>query len=186
MKFNKIPFWILGFVVLVLYIAHLINQVLNNEAGNTLWMCNISNAILAIALLLRVNSLVRVSVPWIVLGIPIWIFDIYFTGNTSITSILSHLIGAGIGMYCLYFIGIKKNTWIFCVIYYLIIQQISKLLTEPSLNVNISHSIYKGFDVLFSAYWQYWLFTTFLISILLWLLELIFKLLIPSHELTKD
>jgi hypothetical protein len=51
-----------------------------------------------------------------------------------------------------------KYSWLYALTWFLLLQQVTRLFTPPELNINLAHSIYPGWEGLFSGYWQYWLF----------------------------
>jgi hypothetical protein len=63
----------------------------------------------------------------------------------------------------------------------LFVQEICRLFTPAELNVNVSHTIYGGFETMFSAYWQFWIVMSLLVVVGLWLVGLgLFKLFPPA------
>jgi len=78
-------------------------------------------------------------------------------------------------------IGMDRLTWVYAFGWYLLIQLLSRLITAPALNVNLTYKIQPGWENLFGAYWQFWIVLTCVVGITLWLLEIFFKRIWPRQ-----
>ena len=182
LSYQQISFRLLGFIPLALFIARLHNLIRINEIGHILWMCHISNLILAIALFSAWPFLAQISVPWLMFGLPLWIFNVAQVGIIGgVTSFGTHVGGLIIGLIALSKMTYNKDIWIYALGWYLILQQVCRMITPPELNVNIAHSVYLGWEAMFSVYWQYWLVTTILASIVMWLNGILFLKIFPPR-----
>src|SRR5262249_20113032 len=114
---------------------------------------------------------VNVSVLWLALGFPLWIFDIFEFGDAPLTTFFAHIGSLSVGLFALSKIGVKKNSWIYSFLWFLFIQQICRLFTDPDFNINIAHNVRDA--AFFNSYFQYWLATTFLTALLLLALEIV-------------
>ncbi len=182
-SYQNLKFRLLGLIPLLLFIARLINLFNTNEIGHILWMCHISNLMLAIALFSAWPFLVQISVPWLLFGLPLWILDVTQVGLVGgLTSFGTHVGGLIIGLVALSKMTYNKNMWIYAFVWYLTVQQICRMFTPSELNVNIAHMVYQGWETMFSVYWQYWLVTTISVALSMWLIEKIFLKLFPSKD----
>ena len=148
-----------------------------------LWMCNIGNLLLAIGLFLEHALLVRVAVMWAVPGLLVWCiyvvptWGMLLTGNFSlkeffgvVSSSLAHLGGFSVGLIALRQVRMDARTWVFAILWYGIVQLLSRLITPPSMNVNLSHNIQSGWEQSFSSYWKFWLVLTAVVALGAWAL----------------
>jgi hypothetical protein len=146
-----------------------------------LWMCHVSNVALSLGLLLDKPAWVRLGVIWLIFGHPLWVMHMIQTGERLPTSFLSHLGGLAVGLIAFHKVRADRSTWLYAIIWYFVIQQLSRMLTRPELNVNIAHSMTDGWDQVFSSYWQYWVVVSFLMAVSIWILGfLLLKVFPPS------
>jgi len=182
-SYQNIKFRLLGLIPLLLFVARLNNLYNINEIGHILWMCHISNLMLAIALFSAWPFLAQISVPWLLFGLPLWILDITQVGIVGgLTSFGTHVGGLIIGLIALSKMTYNKKVWIYAFVWYLAVQQICRMITSPELNVNIAHNVYRGWETIFSIYWQYWLVTTISAAIFMWLIGIFFQKLFPPKD----
>ncbi len=124
---------------------------------------------MAVGLLLGFNELICISVLLLIIGAPLWPIEIIRTGIMELTSIGTHYAGLIVGLFVLRKAGMGRNSWLYAWILFLVLQQFTRLFTPAELNINLAHSIYPGWENIFSAYWQYWLFTSLGSILCLWL-----------------
>lgn len=160
---------LLGLLPLVFFGARLMQLASEGEVAHILWMCHVSNLLLALGLLLGQREWVRVSVLWLLLGVPLWPIEIVRTGVIAWTSIGTHYMGLAVGLLLLPQMGMGKRSWLYAWIWFLGLQQATRLFTPAALNINLAHAVYPGWEKLFPAYWQYWLFTAAGSLLALWL-----------------
>jgi hypothetical protein len=171
---NKIiPFHyrLLGFFPLMLFVARLIELNGRGEIANILWICHMSNLLIALGLFLGYIELVCVSTLWLLIGAPLWPIEIIRTGSMELTSIGTHYVGLIIGILLISQLGMGKRSWLYALVWFLLLQQFTRMFTPMELNINLAHSIYPGWEQFFSAYWEYWIFITCGSAICLWLLS---------------
>lgn len=94
--YQTLRFQLLGLIPLILFLARLQDLTKIGEPGHILWICHLSNLILAIGLFFAWPLLVRISVPWLVFGLPLWIWDMTQVGMVGgLTSLGIHIGGFG-------------------------------------------------------------------------------------------
>lgn len=181
------PVRFLGILPITFYAVHFhYNWGLGNP-GHGLWMCHVSNVVLGLGLLFGLPGLIRVAVIWQIPGIPLWIMDMLRTGLTPVITFFSHLGGLSVGLAGLWNVRAHKHTWLYALLWYLFVQQVCRMVTPPALNVNIAHTMYVGWERVFGAYWQYWLFTTACAACGLWVLgHVLLKLMPPRVVSARD
>ena len=158
----------LGILPLAFFAAYFVMAWREGRAGESLWMCHVANTLLGCALLFDRPKLMRLALLWIILGIPLWLLDVWVIQTIEAVSVLSHFGGLGVGLYALAQLRMSDNPWLAAVLLYLAVQQVCRWVTEPALNVNLAHEVYEGSREWFSRYELYWLLTTVLVALCLW------------------
>jgi hypothetical protein len=149
-----------------------------------LWSCHISNLLLAIGMFIASPLLIRIAVFWLILGIPPWVIDMVVSKLVTPVSIFSHLGGFVVAMVAIYFVRAKRGSWLPSLVYFVVLQQITRLLTVPGpyTNVNVAHFAYGGMKDWFANYWTYWLANTAAAAITLWLMDWVLAKLFPPRQ----
>jgi hypothetical protein len=57
---------------------------------------------------------------------------------------------------------------------------VSRLTTPVDFNVNVSQTMYSGWEHTFDAYWKFWLVLSVLVAMVLWIITLGLNKLWPS------
>jgi hypothetical protein len=175
-----------GLLPLIFFIAYLLHFLSLGELGNILWMCHLSNLTLALGLFFCQRTLIRVSVLWLVYGLPLWLWNLTEFGLASVTSLGTHLGGLAIGLFVLSRVRMERRIWLYALLWFLIVQQVCRLATPAELNVNIAHNVYFGWESMFSTYGQYWLFTTISAGIGLWIFEIVLLKFWRPEKIVSD
>lgn len=138
-----------------------------------LWSCHISNFILAIGLFFANPSLVRVSSYLLIMGVFPWLIDMFAVGEVNFMSIITHLAAAILAVGILRFVGIVKGDWRYAMLFFIVLQQITKFITDsdPSMNINLAHYAYGSLRDKFGSYIEYWLCATSITGFLVWSVE---------------
>ena len=158
----------LGILPLLFFAAYFYAAVGENRAPEAFWMCHVSNLILGIGVLAQRPALVRMVFPWLVFGVPLWLIDIASSGDERAVSTVSHLGGFLLGLYAICCVRVPTNPWLFALLLFMALQQLCHWLTPASFNVNLSHSIYSGWEGWFPNYPIYWVVTTLTAAAMLW------------------
>lgn len=189
---------LLGLLPLAFFSAQAIHYWQINELGQTLWMCNIGNLLLALGLFLEEALLIRVAAIWTVPGVGVWLVYVVPTWGTLLTgkasysvlggvlaSTLAHLGGFSVGMLVLRRIRIDDRAWLCAFVWYFVVQILSRFVTPAAMNVNVAHRIQDGWEQTFSSYWKFWLVLTLLVGLCLWILGRLLKMLWPIPPATE-
>ncbi len=161
----------LGFVPLALFIIRLMDYVKWNTPEQMMWSCHIANLLLAVGLFFAFPLALRVGSLWAILGLLPWALDMFTTRIIWPVSWLSHLGGAALGFWILYQWRAERNTWWQALLWFLGLQQLCRFVTKPELNVNVAHHSYGATQTWFTSYWQYWLVSSLLAAVVLWLIN---------------
>jgi hypothetical protein len=137
--------------------------------------------------LLAIPSVIRVSVIWLILGLPLWIWWLIQAGTTDVTSFFTHIGGLTVGILALAKIRARSKIWLHALFGFVLLQQFCRLFTPEKLNVNMSQSlyvdgVYVGGEKFFNVYWQYWLGTMLILAFCMWLTERILIKLYPQQS----
>jgi hypothetical protein len=190
---------LLGFFPLAFFTAQALHYLQIHQLGHTLWMCNIGNLLLAIALFTDQRLLIRVAAIWMVPGVLVWFayvvptWGMLLTGSFNytelfgvLTSTFAHLGGFAVGILGLRKVGVDAATWRYAFLWYFIVQLISRLITPAILNVNLAHSIQPGWESSFNSYLKFWLVLSFLVGVCLWLLAFLLTKLWPAVQVSPE
>jgi hypothetical protein len=177
-------FRLLGLLPLCFFIARGIHYMaVAKTPEQMLWSCHISNLMLAAGLFMGNPFLIRIAVFWQILGVPPWIADMVWSKIIMTVSIFSHLGGCVVAIFAIRVVGGKRWIWIPSLVYFVILQQITRLLTDPTpyTNVNVAHFAYGPMKDWFASYWTYWLANTSAVALLLIILEFVLLRLFPTR-----
>lgn len=152
------------------FVVYLAIAMHRGKAADSLWICHVSNLLLALGLITQRRSIVGVAVAWIILGIPLWALDAWHSGEVTPVSAVSHLGGLALGLYALSRLRISYNPWLAALLLFVAIQQLCRWVTPVALNVNLAHAAYAGWEDRFGGYWAYWFLTTAAAAAALWLI----------------
>lgn len=188
-----LPFWqttgfrLLGILPLLFFLARVYEYAFNAKTPEQiLWSCHISNLLLAVGMFFAWPLLIRIAVFWLILGVPPWIIDMVVSNLVTPVSIFSHLGGFVMAMVAIWFVRAKRGSWLPSLIYFVVLQQITRFLTIPGpyTNVNVAHFGYGGMKDWFAHYWTYWLANTAAAAATLWLIDLALAKLFPPRNET--
>ena len=181
-------FRLLGLLPLAFFTAHFIHYATAGYdpstpgTDNMLWMCNVGNLMLAIGLLLAQPWMIRLSTIWLIPGLPIWLFEVVRNGGWLFTSFLTHIGGMVVGLFALSRVRADKWSWAYALVWYVIAQVFSRLLTSPFWNVNVAHRVYDAYQGVVSRYWQFWLITTAMVATGLFVIGMVLYKLFPPAK----
>jgi hypothetical protein len=181
---KTLRFRLLGVLPLAFFAARVVEYVLIAKTPEQmLWCCHISNLLLAIGMFAAIPYLIRIAVFWLILGLPPWILDMIVTKLITPVSIFSHLGGFIVAIIAICRVGAKQGSWFPALIYFLILQQITRLLVKagPYTNVNVAHFAYGPWKDLFASYWKYWVVNTALTLLTLGIIEFVLVRVFPQR-----
>ncbi len=192
-------FRLLGFLPLAFFTAQALHYWQINELGHVLWMCNIGNLLLALGLFLGEALLIRVAVIWTIPGVAVWLAYVVPTWGTLlagpygwreyfgvVSSTLAHLGGVTVALLVLRKVRMDDRAWLYAVIWYFLVQLLSRIITPAAINVNVAHKVQDGWEQTFSSYLKFWLVLTLLVSICLWTIGRLLKMLWPIETKAEE
>jgi hypothetical protein len=184
---QTLRFRLLGLLPLLFFIARAIEYVaIAKTPEQMLWSCHVSNLMLAVGMFLGNPLLIRVAVFWQLLGLPPWIYattvEMIWTKPVTLVSIFSHLGGSIVAIFAIREVGAKRWSWFPSLIYFVVLQQITRMLTDPGpyTNVNVAHYAYGNMKDWFAVYWKYWVVNTSIVALTLIIIEFVLLWLFPT------
>lgn len=174
---KKSRFKFLGIVPILFFFFTLFIYIVQDQIYQILWVCNISNLVLGISIMMTYSTLIWISTLWIVLGTPLWVVqDLINYSTLEMSGILTHFGSSLIGLTAIKHFPKTGTFWKKALIYFLFIQIFSRIITSPIDNINVSFSPYKFyFSQVFSHYWTFWFVGLMVIGGVLFLLERFFE-----------
>lgn len=172
-------FRLLGLLPLFFFLLNFIHHANEGHPHHILWLCNLDNLLLAIGFLFNAPVFFRIGILWLIPGFPLWLIESYRNNDLPFSSVLAHFGALVLGIFLLPKFGMKSWTWLPAFVYALFIQQLSRWITPPSLNINVAFSMYPGWEHTFDHYWQFWLFIAFEAAAAMFLLSLLLSRIFP-------
>src|SRR5262245_29933389 len=122
-------FRLLGFLPLCFFIARGIEYIaVAKTPEQMLWSCHVSNLMLAVGMFMGNPFLIRVAVFWLILGVPPWFIDMMWSNQFQVVRIFSHLGGFIVAIAAIRVVGAKRGVWIPSLIYFVVLQQATRLV----------------------------------------------------------
>jgi len=180
-RFNA-RFELIGLLPLTFFLAQAIHYWRVGGMGNLLWMCNIGNLLLAVGLFFNHREMIRAAAIWTIPGLAIWIRYVLFEYDFVVSSALAHVGGIIVALIVLRRVRMDRLAWLFAFAWYLVMQVVSRLVTDPRLNVNVVDRIQTGWEHTFSSYWKFWILMTTLVAVGLWVIGMVLSWVWPVRD----
>jgi hypothetical protein len=165
---------ILSLFPLLFFVGIAVRHYRAGRWGDALWMCHLSNVVLAAGLFFNQPFLVFMALPWLLFGIPLWLAEVIRTRKVVPLSVLTHFGGAGIALFAASQMGAVPGTWWASWLFALGAQGVCRRWTPPELNVNVTHRVYDAWKPYFKTFRLFWIFCISAAAVILWLLEQFF------------
>jgi hypothetical protein len=167
---NAATFRALSIVPALLFVAYLARAAAHGAPAESLWICHVSNLVLAVGIGTERAFIAGPAVAWIVVGIPLWAVDACEHGSVAAVSVFSHIGGLAVGLYALSRLRLRYNPWLPALLFFTMLQQLCRWFTPAAANVNLAHAPYGDSNVWVAGYWTYWIATTIGAAAALWLI----------------
>lgn len=125
------------------------------QAAQLVWFCNISNLVLGLAIFALRSDAIFITTALLLIGLPIWLFDVAVQGGFHAFSILTHVVSPALGLYLCRNLGVGRHVPILTIGYYIALQLAARLLTSPADNINVAFDVYSPVKGLFPNFWVY-------------------------------
>ncbi len=152
--FNLLNRW-WGVLPLLALVWHGLYTVFVLSPDYLLFVCYTANLLLGVGILIRSGLLIGAGYGWILLGFPLWLYDMIRTWEWDVSGIVFHTCGLLVGGMALRGYRIPKYTWFVALCIAVSLQVLARFFTDPLLNVNAAFRVYDGWDGLFSDYRLY-------------------------------
>ena len=144
---------LVGVLPLIFFGLHTAYHVGKGDPENMLWGCHLSNLLIGMGLLTSRPAVLAVGLLWLSVGVPLWIGLLIGTPDEfSITSMLTHVGGAVVGIWAVCRMNWPRGTWWKAWLVIPLLQLVCRFTTPPAANVNISHEVWKGWGKTFPSY----------------------------------
>ncbi len=170
----------LGLLALAFYAVHGAVHVREGHAEDALWACHVAAALVGVGLLGGWAALVAVGVIWLMVGEPLWVFDVATGSALQPTSLLTHVGGLIVGLIGLRHLGVPAGVWWKALLALAALQQVCRWVTPPEANVNVAFSVYPWMRPYFASYWRYCAAMLPLFGLLFFLSEVVLRKLLPG------
>jgi hypothetical protein len=183
MEISSPRFRLIGLLPLALFLFQVVHYWRFGGLGNLAWMCNVGNLLLATGLFLNHKELIRAATIWTIPGLGIWFWFVWLTGSTALSSTLAHVGGIIVGLLVIRRVRMDRVAWVYAFAWYLFMQLLSRTLTAPDLNVNVSQHIQAGWEHIFTSYWKFWLVMTLVVAAGLWIIGMMLSWIWPAASI---
>lgn len=172
---------ILGFLPLLFFISMVLYHVKKGRWGDAFWMCHASNLLLTMGLFFENPTMVSMALPWLLVGIPLWLGEAVRIRRIIPLSVVTHWGGVLVGLYAAHRWGTGADWWWKSWLFALAVQGITRWATPPVWNINAAHGVYDAVKGVFKSFVSFWIFCIGLAAILLWASEKVLIRLFPAE-----
>lgn len=146
---------VLGTLALAFFAIHAANHLRRGEPHDLMWICNLAPLVLGIGCVEESALLGALPFLWLSFGTPLWLLDISTGGELIVTAILTHVGGLVVSIGAVRLLGMPNGSWYKAAGVLAGIVGVSRLLTPREYNVNLSHSVWAGWESYFPNYGIY-------------------------------
>ena len=143
---------LLGGVALLGYLVHGAVHVRRGTPDELLWACHLGAVLVGVGMIGGWPVAVTVGVEWLVVGNLLWGIGLAAGAHFMPTSVLTHLLGLGIGLAGLRIGGIAPGAWRLALPAVLLLFAVSWFVAPARSRVNLVHGMSHGFDRYFRFY----------------------------------
>lgn len=166
---KRVP--LLGILSLIFFLIHASGYARTGQLEEVLWACDLAAAFVGLGLIIGLPTLNGIAVMWLAFGFPAWSIDCLTGGEFLPTSVLIHFGSLLIGLLGIRRIGLPAGTWWKAVIAAFALHMLCRWVTSPAANINIAHTMWRGWDRVFHSHMQYVAFVHGVFAIFFWSLE---------------
>jgi len=159
------------------YAAHAAEALYLHSVHDSLWACHVACLWIAAGAYFSSGLFAAIGLSWLMIGNPLWVFDLLGGSTLVKTSVLTHLGGLGLGMRGVWRDGFPKGAWWKATLAMLGLVLVSRVLTPAKANVNLSSAVFPGFEKWFPTYPRYFVFLFFANALVFFLTERLARLL---------
>ncbi|WP_437321584.1 hypothetical protein [Sorangium sp. So ce385] len=143
---------VMGGLAAMAFVVHGGNHVRRGSPHDLLWMCNVAPLLLAAGCFLAKPDLAAIAALWLAFGTPIWLLDIATGSGLILTTFLPHVLCPILAVLALRELGLPQRAWLKATAALLALVGLTRALTPPETNVNLSRRVWTGWEALFPRY----------------------------------
>ncbi|WP_437942417.1 hypothetical protein [Sorangium sp. So ce341] len=143
---------VMGGLAAVALVVHGGNHVRRGSPHDLLWMCNVAPLLLAAGCFFARPDLAAIAALWLAFGTPIWLLDIATGSGLILTTFLPHVLCPILAVLAVRELGLPRRAWLKATAALLALVGLTRALTPPETNVNLSHRVWAGWEALFPRY----------------------------------
>ncbi len=144
-----------GLVPVVFFLLKVWQYAPAGQASQLLWFCNISNLLLGLAIFVMNGTAIFVTTALLIIGLPIWLFDVAVQGGFHVFSIFTHVVSPALGFYLCRKLGFSRHAPWLTIVYYVVLQLVARFVSSPVDNINVAFDIYAPVKSLFTNFYVY-------------------------------
>lgn len=149
------PAW--GVPLLLLLIWHSADTVIRLSPQYLFFVCYSANLLLCIGIFRRSALLVGAGFGWLLIALPLWLYDAILTNNWEPSCTLFHVVGLIVGCIVIRSYRLPRHTWLFAMGLGVALQILARLFTDAALNINSAFRIYHGWETVYPNYATFYL-----------------------------
>jgi len=149
------PWRLTGLLPILFFALKVWQYAPGGQAAQLLWFCNISNLLLGLAVFAMNGNAIFVTTALLLIGLPIWLFDVAVQGGFHAFSILTHVVSPALGLYLCRRLGFSQRAPWYTLGYYIALQVVARLFTPAADNINVAFDIYAPVKSFFPNFWAY-------------------------------
>lgn len=145
----------LGALALACYGVHAVFHVARGHASDALWACHVATLLVSLGAFLEQARPAAIGILWLSFGNALWVLDLSTGGEFFPTSLLTHVLGLGVGLVVVKKLGWPYPSWWRAALAFLALLVVTRAVTPPAENVNLAFSVATGFERWFPSYLAY-------------------------------
>ncbi|MGZ8846086.1 MAG: hypothetical protein ACXW3C_06440 [Pyrinomonadaceae bacterium] len=183
---STLRFRLIGLLPLTLFLAQTVHYWRYGGLSHLAWMCNVGNLLMAFGIFLNHKESIRAAAIWTVPGLGIWFWYVWLSGSTALSSTLAHVGGIMVAVYVLRRVRMDRVAWVYALVWYLLMQILSRVVTAPVHNVNVAFRIQDGWENAFGgSFWKFWIVMTVVVAVVLWVIGIVFTWIWPQQPVAN-
>jgi len=122
---------------------------------------------------------------WLCFGVPVWLINVFSGDKLILLSIPTHVGGLMISLWGVKKFGIPRRSWAAASLSLIILGHICRFTTPVEANVNLSQSVWKGYENYYSSHLTYVIFVYSCSIVTFFAVEILTGKFLLYHEKRK-
>jgi len=145
----------LGVLGLACYAAAAVHEIWIGQPESLWWACYVGAAAVALGLLLKWPTWNAIGLLWLLLGVPLWIIELFTGTGCHFISAFPHLGGLALGLVGVRLLGLPQGVWWKAVAALYVLHWASRWLTPEQENINLAFRVWEGWEAYFPSHSTY-------------------------------